>query len=121
AQLYFANLLQYAEAADSAGLFDRYKKRQQREWRSRLLNIMFIRFPVLDPDRFLVRTLPLVGKFIGIAGALLWLLVVGAGLKVVADNWEAAKQQSQGILAPANLPLLYLGMVLIKTIHEFGH
>src|SRR2546430_13053339 len=43
AQLYFANLLQYAEAADSAGLFDRYKKRQQREWRSRLLNIMFIR------------------------------------------------------------------------------
>src|SRR5260221_3804596 len=121
AQLYFANLLQYAQATDSAGLFDRYKKRQQREWSARLLNLMFIRFPLLDPDRFLVRTLPVAGKLISVAGAVLWLIVVGAGLKVVADNWEAAKQQSQGILAPANLPLLYLGMVLIKTIHEFGH
>ena len=35
AQLYFANLLQYDRAADSAGLFERYRKRQQREWRAR--------------------------------------------------------------------------------------
>jgi len=120
-QLYFANLLQYDHAIDSAGLFERYKKRQQREWRSRLLNIMFMRFPLLDPDRFLVRTLPLVGKFISVFGALVWIVVVGAGLKVVADNWDAAKQQSEGILAPGNLALFYLGLVLIKTVHEFGH
>ncbi len=30
-QLYFANLLQYDLAADSAQLFERYKKRKQRE------------------------------------------------------------------------------------------
>ena len=121
AQLYFANLLQYDRASDSAALFERYQKRQQREWRSRLLNLMFMRFPLLDPDRFLVRALPVMGKFISAFGALLWLAVVGFGLKVVADNWEAVKQQSQGILAPENLPLLYLGMILIKTVHEFGH
>src|SRR4029077_14284942 len=72
-------------------------------------------------DRFLIRTLPVVGKFITVFGALLWCVVVGTALKVVADNWEAAKQQSQGVLAPGNLPLLYVGMVIIKTIHEFGH
>src|SRR5439155_14520089 len=104
-QLYFSNLLQYSDASNSAELFERYKKRQQREWRARLLNIMFIRFPLLDPDRFLVRTLPVVGKFISVAGAVLWCLVVAVGLKVVADNWDAAKQQSQGVLAPGNLPL----------------
>jgi putative peptide zinc metalloprotease protein len=120
-QLYFANLLQYDHASDSASLFERFKKRQQREWRSRLLNLMFMRFPLLDPDRFLVRTLPVVGKFINVFGALLWLVVVGAALKVAADNWEALKLQSQGVLAPANLPLLYVGLILIKTIHEFGH
>src|SRR3954465_15872573 len=32
-QLYFANLLQYDDATDSAELFERFKKRQQREWR----------------------------------------------------------------------------------------
>src|SRR5512147_386896 len=64
AQLYFANLLQYDLAADSAQLFERYKKRRQREIGSRFLNIMFMRFPLLDPDYFLVRTLPVVGKLI---------------------------------------------------------
>src|SRR5262249_20331788 len=100
AQLYFANLLQYDRGADAAELFERYRKRQQREWRARLLNLMFMRFPLLDPDRFLVRTLPVVGKLISPLGALLWILVVGAGLKVAADNWTVLKEQSQGVLAP---------------------
>ncbi|PYK97178.1 MAG: hypothetical protein DME19_17155 [Verrucomicrobia bacterium] len=121
AQLYLANLLQYDTASDSGALFERYRKRRQREWQARFLNIMFMRFPLLDPDRFLVRTLPVVGKFINRFGAVLWLGVVGAALKVAADNWEELKQQSQAVLAPGNLPLFYLGLVIIKTIHEFGH
>src|SRR3954462_14800553 len=57
-QLYFANLLQYDLAADSAQLFQRYKKRKQRELGFGFLNLMFMRFPLLDPDRFLVKLLP---------------------------------------------------------------
>ncbi len=121
AQLYFANLLQYDLAADSAQLFERYKKRKQREIGFRFLNIMFMRFPLLDPDRFLVRTLPVVGKFISPFGALLWLVVVGFGLKVVADNFGELRAQGEGLLATNNLFLLYLGMVAVKALHEFGH
>jgi putative peptide zinc metalloprotease protein len=121
AQLYFANLLQYDLAADSAQLFERYKKRKQREIGFRFLNIMFMRFPLLDPDRFLVRTLPVVGKFISPFGALLWLVVVGLGLKVVADNFGGLKEQGEGLLATNNLFLLYLGMIAVKALHEFGH
>jgi putative peptide zinc metalloprotease protein len=120
-QLYFANLLQYDLAADSAQLFERYKQRRQREIRSTLLNLMFMRFPLLDPDQFLVRTLPLAGKVINGIGAVVWLVVVGWALKVVADNFPALKEQSQSVLAPSNLPLLYLGLIIVKTIHEFGH
>lgn len=120
-QLYHANLLQYENAADSAQLFERYKKRREREVRSRLLNLMFMRFPLLDPDRFLIRTMPVIGKLISPFGALLWLAVVGWGLKVAADNFSALREQSQSVLAPDNLFLLYLGMVVIKTLHEFGH
>ncbi|MGO8765098.1 MAG: biotin/lipoyl-binding protein [Limisphaerales bacterium] len=120
-QLYFANLLQYDLAADSAQLFERYKKRKQREIGFRFLNIMFMRFPVLDPDRFLVRTLPAVGKLISPFGALLWLVVVGGGLNIVVDNFSALRAQGQGILAANNLFLLYLGLILVKACHEFGH
>lgn len=120
-QLYFANLLQYDLAADSAQLFERYKKRKQREIGFRFLNIMFMRFPLLDPDRFLVRTLPVVGKLIGWFGAALWVLVVGFGLKIVAENFGELRMQGQGILATNNLFLLYIGTVVVKALHEFGH
>ena len=120
-QLYFSNLLQYDLAADSAQLFERYQKRKQREISFRFLNIMFMRFPLLDPDRFLVRTLPLLGKLISPFGALLWLLVVGFGLKIAVENFGALRDQSEGILATDNLLLLYLATVGIKALHEFGH
>jgi putative peptide zinc metalloprotease protein len=120
-QLYFSNLLQYDLAADSAQLFDRYKKRKQRELGFRFLNIMFARFPLLDPDRFLVHTLPVMRKLISPFGAALWLLVVGFGLTIAADNFDALRVQGQGILATNNLILLYIGMVIVKGFHEFGH
>lgn len=120
-QLYFANLLQYDLAADSAQLFERFKKRRQREIGSRFLNIMFMRLPLLDPDHLLVRTLRLVGQAISWWGALIWLLTVGWALKIAVDQFPALRDQSQGLLAPDNLLFLYAGLVLVKTAHEFGH
>ncbi len=120
-QLYFANLLHYENAADSAQLFERYTKRKQRELRATLTNLMFMRFPLLDPDQFLLRTLPWVGKLISPFGVVLWLAVVGWALKLVADNVPALRNQAQSVLDPGNLPLLYAGLIFIKTLHEFGH
>ncbi len=121
AQLYHANLLQYQLAPDAEQLFQRQRKRQQAEMGMRWLNIMFMRFPLLDPDRFLVRTLPWVGKLISPAGFVLWLVAIIWGIKTAIDHSPELMSQSQGILAPGNLAWLYLGMVIIKTIHEFGH
>lgn len=120
-QLYFANLLQYEGGSDTAQLFRRYERTRQRETRARLLNIMFMRFPLLDPDQFLVRTLPLVRVLLSPVGALLWLGVVGTAIKLVIDHWPELQEQTQGVLAPSNLFLLYGGMILVKTVHEFGH
>ncbi|MBM3845862.1 MAG: biotin/lipoyl-binding protein [Verrucomicrobia bacterium] len=121
AQLYLANLLHYDSASDASELFSRYKKRRERELRAKLVNIMFMRFPLFDPDRFLVRTLPSIGRLFSLWGLLLWTVVVGYGLKLVADNFGALREESQSVLTPENLPLLYVGMILIKTLHEFGH
>lgn len=121
AQLYQANLLHYEQAADAAELFKRYEKTRKRELRSRLMNIMFIRIPLLDPDRFLVRTLPAAGWLLSWLGGLIWLAVVGGALKVVVDHFTELRSQAQGVLDPNNLILLYLGLVILKTLHEFGH
>ena len=121
AQLYAANLLHSDLPADSAKLFERYRQRREREIKSRLLNIMFARIPILDPDSVLKSALPLIKLVISPAGALLWLLVIGAGIKEAIDHAPALKEQSQGVLSPDNLFLLYFGFVLVKTVHEFGH
>ena len=121
AQLYHSGLLQYHLAEDTAQLFERYEKTRQREIRSRFLNIMFMRFPLLDPDQFLLRTLPVIGKLINPVGALIWLGTVIAAFKVVIDNFPSLIEQSQSLLAPGNLFLLYAGMVIVKTCHEYGH
>ncbi len=120
-QLYFANLLYFDVPADSAKLFERYKKRRQREARSKLLSIMFFRLPLLDPEFMLRKIRPLLNLIVGPAGAVVWIAVVAAAIKMVVDNFDAATSQFQGILSPTNLPLLYLGLVIVKTIHEFGH
>ena len=120
-QLYQANLLQYEQASDASALFNRYEKRTQRELRARLSNIMFFRIPLLDPDRLLVRLLPLLGWLFSPIGGLLWLVAVGFALKTLADNGRSVSDQFQGVLAPGNLPLLYLAMVVLKALHEFGH
>lgn len=121
AGLYFANLLQYDQTTNTSDLFERYRKRRQREWRGRLKNIWFSRFPLLDPDSFLNSTMPVMGKLLTRWGGVVWVGVILAAFKVVADNWESLMGQSKGVLAPDNLLLLYLGLVTSKTIHEFGH
>ncbi|MGC9450588.1 MAG: biotin/lipoyl-binding protein [Oceanipulchritudo sp.] len=121
AQLYGANLLHSAFAPDSARLFERYTKRKQRERKAFFRSIMFARIPLIDPDNFLRRSLVIGRFFFSWPGFFLWLCVVGAGLKIVVDNFPALKDQTQGVLAPDNLFLLYVGLIIIKTVHEFGH
>lgn len=121
AQLYYANILFFENPADSEKLFERYRRRKQREIQSKFLSIMFMRIPLLDPDAFLNRIKPVTQYFVGYFGGAVWLFVFVAALKMVIDNFDAATEQAQGILAPDNLILLYLGLVFIKTLHEFGH
>jgi putative peptide zinc metalloprotease protein len=121
AQLYHANLLHYNLPHDSVKLFERYKKRRQKEIQGKLLSVMFARFPLWDPDDFLRRTMRVARWMISIPGLTVWLLVVGTAINLVIQNFADLKNQADGILAPGNLPLLYLGMVVIKVLHEFGH
>ena len=121
AQLYHANLLQYDAPADSIKLFERYKERRQREIQSKLLGIMFARFPLLDPDDFLKRFMPIARLVISPVGAVVWLATVVFALNRLAGRFSELVDQSQGVLAPGNLFLLYAALVLLKTTHEFGH
>ncbi len=121
AQLYQANLLAADTAADTKRLFERHQKRSQQELASQIFGIFFLRIRLFDPDRFLNRTWPLMRWLASPLGVVLWTALVALGLAMVFSNWDRAFDQSQGVLAPGNLILLFIAFTLAKLIHEFGH
>jgi putative peptide zinc metalloprotease protein len=121
AQLHAADLIHAESPADAAALAERKEKRERRERTSWWLNLLFARFPLLNPDPFFRRALPFVGWLYSRIGAVLWFALVGFGLKTVIDHWDRLADQSQGVLAPDNLPWLYACLVGLALLHECGH
>jgi putative peptide zinc metalloprotease protein len=120
-QLFCSNLL-YAEVSpDTESLFNRYRTRVKRQIQGLFTNLLFIRIPLVDPDHFLNQWVGIFGRLFSWFGLLLWLIVIASGLYFVIGNLRELVYQSSDVLAPDNLILLYLGMIIIKTLHEFGH
>jgi putative peptide zinc metalloprotease protein len=120
-QLHAANLLYVELAPDSEALFNRYRKRVTRQVQGYLMNLLFLRIPLLDPNRFLDRWVGIFGRVFSGPGLLLWLALVGAGLYFVVGDFQELVSQSEDVLDPGNLVFLYLSFVLVKIVHEFSH
>ena len=120
-QLHSVNLLHADLPPDSESLFNRYRKRVGREVRGQLMNLLFIRIPLIDPDHFLNRWVGIAGRLFSWFGFILWSILIAIGLFIVAGNIRELFNQSSDILAPDNLILLYLSFVIIKIFHEFSH
>lgn len=121
-QLHSADALLCDVPPDSMEVFRRHQRHERLEWRRRLWTPLALRFPLIDPDRFLERTLPFVQPLFGWFGILLWLAVVGTGTVLAASHWtDLTKDLVDRVLAPQNLLLLWLVYPAVKALHELGH
>ena len=122
-QLYSANLIQADLPPDTASMFRRFRQRRSREVRGFLMNLLFVRIPLLDPDAFLDRWVSVVGWVFSPVGAVLWLAMMAAAAYCLAGRGEELLAQGRAvrILAVKNLGWLYLSIALLKAFHEFGH
>lgn len=121
AKLHAADVLVSDIPPDSLEMFQR-QDRQRAKWRQRLMNPLALRFPLFDPDRFLLKMLPLIRLFAGRAGALLWCAVVGSAAALTAVHWsELTYGMADRVLTPENLLLLWFTFPLVKLLHELGH
>ncbi len=121
-QLHAADALLCDVPPDSMEVFRRYQRNERMVWRRRLWTPLALRFPLLDPDRFLRRTLPLVQPLFGWFGLLLWLAVVGTGAVLAASHWtDLIENIADRVLDPKNLVLLWFVYPVVKSLHELGH
>jgi len=120
-RLYVCNLLQADLPPDAAGMFERQRKRRRKEVGGQLLNFLFVRIPLFDPDRFLDRWVKVFGWAFSPVGVMLWALLLVAGLYHLIGRASELAVQATSVLSPANLIWLTISFWLIKAIHEFGH
>ncbi|MEM1098046.1 MAG: hypothetical protein AAGH92_04590 [Planctomycetota bacterium] len=120
-QLYTINLLTAELPPDAEGMFDRYRRRINRQVGGYLMNIMFAKIPLIDPDRFLDRWKPAVSWIFGPFGIALWCVLLFIGGWHLAGRTSDLFDSAGNVLDPSNLLYLYGGFILAKVIHELGH
>lgn len=99
-------------------------KEQRQKWIGMLSSIVSIRFPGVDPDRFLSWLYPKVRVFFSFwFTCLAFCLVVSAGMLVLANFSEFYSKLPKFNQFFGLKNLVYMGFVLIftKSIHELGH
>jgi putative peptide zinc metalloprotease protein len=121
-QLHDADILQCDVPPDSLEVFRRQERYTQRRWKQRLLTPLAVRVPLLDPERFLTRWLPLVRPLFTRGAFAIWLLLMLAALLLAGVHWAAITQDLiDRVLTPRNLLVLWLTYPLVKILHELGH
>ncbi len=124
-QLYAANLVETDIPPDATVLLRRHKQLVKRQMQGRLMNVLFPRIPIWDPDSFVKRWMPLARVMISKLGAIIWLAVVIWAIAAVVPHWADLKNAFTDTIdlhtKPENIFMLWLTFVLIKFIHECGH
>ena len=124
-QLYTSNLLYGEMPPDAEGLFERYRKRKRREIQGFLTNLLFVRIPLIDPDRFLNRWVGIIGRVFTVYGLAFWLALMGVGLYFAVINWGELTSQAEQLITrdelTKNAVPLAICIIIMKVLHEFGH
>jgi putative peptide zinc metalloprotease protein len=100
--LYSANLIEANVTPDATVLLRGHKQLTKRKMQNRLMNVLFPRIPLWDPDQFLCRWLPVVRPLISVFGAIVWLLVVSFAIITIAPHWADLKAGASNAIDPKN-------------------
>ncbi len=121
-QLHSSDLLSSDVTPDTAELFKRQKKQKRQLWMQNLKSPMSFRIPLVDPDRFLTRTMPYARPLFGWAGVLLWLAAVIPALALAGRHWdELTGNLIDRVLSAESLLIMAVVYPVVKVLHELGH
>lgn len=120
-QLHGNNLLYFKNRADSESMFKRATEHKHKEIKGKLASFLFIRIPLWNPREWLEEKSAFIEFFLSKKFAFVWIALFIYSLILIAQNFESFSAQGQGILSPNNIVFLYIGLVILKVFHEFGH
>lgn len=102
--------------------FDSAKKTRNKKFFGQLMNFMFLKIPIYDPDKHFNKAIDKL-RFIWTPGFFVFyvLLLLTSGVLII-DRWHDFVSMFQSnFFTVWNLPLLFAAIWITKVIHEFGH
>ena len=118
----YKNQLVKPSSKEFSKLFAQTRARAKRSfWAWLLHNYLFIRIPLVKPDRYLRKTLPVMKYFFRRGFIALLLALIGLAVYLVSQQWSEFSHSfvynftAEGVLATLGM------MSLSKVIHELGH
>jgi putative peptide zinc metalloprotease protein len=101
-----------------------YQRRGQKRWakiKQKFMSFFFITVPLVDPDRFFNRIYPHL-KFIFTRRFFhIWLLFMAIFFFIILTHSGEFFHQITGFFNLKNLALVWVAIMIIKTLHEVGH
>ncbi len=123
-QLLTAGLAQNEAPQAGQQLFDRRAKRRRMELLQMFTNILYIKLPIIDPDKLLTRMLPY-GRWLFTTGFLLVSIAVMLGaVLLVLTHFQTFRDRLpsyQEFFSFKTVIYLWAALGAVKVIHEFGH
>ncbi len=107
--------------SDDKLLYRRYQAKRRAKTRQRITGFLFMQVPLVNPDTFLSRTMPLMRWAFTRTFLIVWLLLVGSAIYIGASRWDELIQPIHGLLAVRNMVIMWLTLIGLKVIHELGH
>lgn len=121
-QLHALDALVCDVTPDTAELFNRYQTEESRKWKQNLFSPLSMKFTLVDPERFLTRTVRWVRPLFTPMGLAVWSALTGTALALAARHWpELTGNLADRVLSAENLLLIWLLFPFLKAIHELAH
>ncbi len=99
----------------------RFEQKRRTEQRSRAIQFLFLTIPLVNPDRFLDKTVGYFRFLFSRVGILLVSLLGVLAIALTTARWDAFTQPLNGLLAFRNLFFMSLAFIFLKVWHELGH
>ncbi|MDZ4828925.1 MAG: HlyD family efflux transporter periplasmic adaptor subunit [Phycisphaerae bacterium] len=107
--------------SDDRSLIQRFESRAAARKKGRWLSAMYCKFPVWNPDAFLVRTLGFGSRFYSRTALVAWLVLMGAALVALSGRWSHIGRELPTLIASEQMLTMWVLLIGLKVVHEFGH
>jgi putative peptide zinc metalloprotease protein len=124
AQLHEAGIIQIDSAEQAKVLVRRRKKNRWRKVWSFFANILFIKIPIIDPERLLTRMYPYFRWIFSTAFVTLSVLSMLMAVTLVISQWKTFYDKLPDFQSFFNwwtILSFWVCLAVVKVIHEFGH